>query len=168
MSDSLRPRDWGLPGFSVCGVLQVRILEWIGIPFSRGPSQPRDQTRSLALLNSNYFTFPGSYSLWSLSHLTSACSGWGQLPLGPWPIPRDPQGPQHCKSSSLGWLCEGVGNWQREAGTKAHPSQPQTINRKSPTREPLSCKLLKMQMHMPAPVYQLWYLYYCTFQGTVL
>ena len=32
------------PGFSVHGVLQARILEWIAIHFSRGTSQPRDWT----------------------------------------------------------------------------------------------------------------------------
>ena len=32
------------PGFSVHGILQARILEWIAIPFSRGTSQPRDWT----------------------------------------------------------------------------------------------------------------------------
>ena len=34
----------GLPGSSVCGILQARILEWVAIPFSRGSSRPRDQT----------------------------------------------------------------------------------------------------------------------------
>ena len=29
---------------SVHGLLQARILEWVAIPFSRGSSQPRDQT----------------------------------------------------------------------------------------------------------------------------
>ena len=33
------------PGFSVHGILQARILEWIAIPFSRGSSWPRDQTQ---------------------------------------------------------------------------------------------------------------------------
>ena len=33
-----------LPGSSVHGILQARILEWVAISFSRGPSQPRDQT----------------------------------------------------------------------------------------------------------------------------
>ena len=28
---------------SVDGILQARILEWVGISFSRGSSQPRDQ-----------------------------------------------------------------------------------------------------------------------------
>ena len=26
-------------------ILQARILEWVAFPFSRGPSQPRDQTQ---------------------------------------------------------------------------------------------------------------------------
>ena len=32
------------PGFSVHGILQARILEWLAIFFSRGSSQPRDGT----------------------------------------------------------------------------------------------------------------------------
>ena len=32
-------------GSSVHGMLQVRILEWVAVPFSRGSSRPRDQTR---------------------------------------------------------------------------------------------------------------------------
>ena len=38
------PMDYSLAGSSVHGILQVRILEWVAIPFSRGSSQPRDQT----------------------------------------------------------------------------------------------------------------------------
>ena len=30
------PMDCSLPGFSVHGILQARILEWVAIPFSRG------------------------------------------------------------------------------------------------------------------------------------
>ena len=37
--------DFSPPGCSVHGILQARILEWVAMPFSRGPSQPRDQTR---------------------------------------------------------------------------------------------------------------------------
>ena len=36
------PMDCSQPGSSVHGILQAEILEWIGIPFSRGSSQPRD------------------------------------------------------------------------------------------------------------------------------
>ena len=39
------PVDCSLPGSSVHGILQARILEWVAIPFSRGLSQPRDWTR---------------------------------------------------------------------------------------------------------------------------
>ena len=34
--------DYSLPGSSVHGVLQARILEWVDIPFSRGSSRPRN------------------------------------------------------------------------------------------------------------------------------
>ena len=33
-----------LPGSSVHGILQARILEWVAISFSRGSPQPRDRT----------------------------------------------------------------------------------------------------------------------------
>ena len=35
--------------YTVHGILQARILEWVAFPFSRGSSQPRDQTRSPTL-----------------------------------------------------------------------------------------------------------------------
>ena len=34
--------DCSLPGSSVHGILQARIMEWVAFPFSRGSSQPRD------------------------------------------------------------------------------------------------------------------------------
>ena len=37
--------DGSLPGSSVHGIFQARVLEWIAISFSRGSSQPRDKTR---------------------------------------------------------------------------------------------------------------------------
>ena len=39
------PVDCSLPDSSAHGILQARILEWVAISFSRGSSQPRDQTR---------------------------------------------------------------------------------------------------------------------------
>ena len=38
------PMDCSLPGSSVHGILQARILEWVAISSSRGSSQPRDRT----------------------------------------------------------------------------------------------------------------------------
>ena len=39
------PIDCILPGSSVHGICQARILEWVAISFSRGSSQPRGQTQ---------------------------------------------------------------------------------------------------------------------------
>ena len=36
--------DCSPSGSSVHGILQARILDWVAIPFSRGSSQPKDQT----------------------------------------------------------------------------------------------------------------------------
>ena len=36
------PMDCSLPGSSVRGIFQARVLEWIAISFSRGSSRPRD------------------------------------------------------------------------------------------------------------------------------
>ena len=36
--------DCGLPGSSIHGILQARILEWVAISFSKGSSWPRDWT----------------------------------------------------------------------------------------------------------------------------
>ena len=39
------PMDCSLPGSSIRGIFQARVLEWVAISFSRGSSQPRDQTQ---------------------------------------------------------------------------------------------------------------------------
>ena len=36
--------DYNPPGFSVHGIIQARILEWVAISFSKGSSRPRDWT----------------------------------------------------------------------------------------------------------------------------
>ena len=38
------PMDCSLPGSSLHGILQARVLEWVAISFSRGSSWPRDRT----------------------------------------------------------------------------------------------------------------------------
>ena len=47
------PMDCSLPGSSVHGILQARILEWFS--FSRGSSQIRDQTQ-LSCIAGRFFT----------------------------------------------------------------------------------------------------------------
>ena len=44
MSYSCDPMDCSLPGSSVHGISQARILEWVAISLSRGSPQPRNQT----------------------------------------------------------------------------------------------------------------------------
>ena len=44
-----------LPGSSVLGILQARILEWVATPFSRGSSRPRDQTE-VSRIAGGFFT----------------------------------------------------------------------------------------------------------------
>ena len=39
------PMNCSLPGSSVHGIFQARVLEWVAISFSRGSSRPRDRTR---------------------------------------------------------------------------------------------------------------------------
>ena len=52
------PMDCSLPGSSVHGVFQARVLEWVAMPSSRGSSQPRGQTHiSLCLcIAGKFFT----------------------------------------------------------------------------------------------------------------
>ena len=55
----------GLPGSSVNGLLQVRILEWVALPSSRGSSQPRDQTCV------SYVSYTGRQVFYQEDHLGS-------------------------------------------------------------------------------------------------
>ena len=47
--------DCSLPGSSVHGISQARILEWVAIPFSRVSSQPRDQNPDSCISSSLLF-----------------------------------------------------------------------------------------------------------------
>ena len=48
-------RLFATPWTIVHGILQARILEWVAFPFSRGSSQPRDQTQ-VSRIASVFFT----------------------------------------------------------------------------------------------------------------
>ena len=41
--------------YIVRGILQARILEWVAFPFSKGSSQPRDQTQ-VSCIAAGFFT----------------------------------------------------------------------------------------------------------------
>ena len=59
VSNSLQPDGIEPASFSVHGILQARILEWVAMPFSRGSSQPRDQTQVSSITDSLHFQLPG-------------------------------------------------------------------------------------------------------------
>ena len=49
------PMDCSLPSSSVQGTFQVRILEWVAIPFFRGSSRPRDRMQVFCIAG-RFFT----------------------------------------------------------------------------------------------------------------
>ena len=49
------PMDCSPPGSSVHGMFQARIMGWVAISYSRGSSQPRDQTQ-LSCIAGRFFT----------------------------------------------------------------------------------------------------------------
>ena len=67
VSNSLWPHS--LPGSSVHGILQARILEWVAIPFSRGSSWTRDQTQ-ISPITGKVFT------IWATREGDSASYSW--------------------------------------------------------------------------------------------
>ena len=52
------PMDYSLPGSSVHGISQARILEWVAISFSRGLHNPRVEHTSPALSGRFFTTEP--------------------------------------------------------------------------------------------------------------
>ena len=57
------PMDCSLPGSSVHGILQARVLEWVAMPFSRGSSQPKDRTQVSHIVG-RFFTKILRYTLY--------------------------------------------------------------------------------------------------------
>ena len=67
------PTLCNLMDYTVHGIFQARILEWVAVPFSRGSSQPRDQTQ-VSHIAGRFFT--------SLSHQGSPRTlEWVAYPL---------------------------------------------------------------------------------------
>ena len=78
-------RDCSLPGPSVRGVSQARILEWAAMSSSRGSSQLRDQTHVCCIVG-RFFTTeppgkPSTLDAGVLSHLSHV-----QLFVTPWTV----------------------------------------------------------------------------------
>ena len=61
------PMDCSPPGFSVHGILQARVLEWVAMPSSRGSSQLRDLAQVSCIAGGFFTTEPPGKPLLSLS-----------------------------------------------------------------------------------------------------
>ena len=105
VSDFCDPMDFNPPGSSVHGILQVRILEWVAIFFSRGSSWPRDRSW-VSCIAGRFFTVWATReapeenvlcgrerTVWDMSVYTSPCHrqagaepagllSWGSPPPG--------------------------------------------------------------------------------------
>ena len=66
------PIACSLPGSSVHGILQARILEWVAVPFSRGSSQSRDQTQDFPHCRQNLYCLSHQESHTQLSVVYSS------------------------------------------------------------------------------------------------
>ena len=67
------PMDYSLPGSSVLGILQARILEWVTISFSRGSSWPRDQIQ-FSCIEGRFFTLWTTMEAQQRPGVHSVCS----------------------------------------------------------------------------------------------
>ena len=67
------PMDHSLPGSSVRGILQRRILEWVVMPSSRDLPDPGIETGSLtsAALAGGFFTTSASWEAYTVLHLVA-------------------------------------------------------------------------------------------------
>ena len=82
------PMDCGLPGSSVHGISQARILVWVAVSFSKGSSWPRDWTH-ISCVSGIAGGFFATWAMWLISisaeavcmpeGLCMSCVIWGWL-----------------------------------------------------------------------------------------
>ena len=83
------PMDWNPRGYSVHGILQARISEWVTIPFCRGSPQRRDQTQ-VSHIAGRFFTV---WATWEAPELRGGAEKEAEWGLWP-PLP---PGQLHCQ-----------------------------------------------------------------------
>ena len=66
------PMDWSLPGTSVHGILQARLLQWVAMRYLRGSSRPRNQI---------HISSVSCTGKWILYHFATG-KPWGQKEAG--------------------------------------------------------------------------------------
>jgi len=65
--------DCSLPGSSVHGILQARILEWVALAFSRVYSRPRDQIQVSCTADIFFTGWATREALYSIAPSFSSC-----------------------------------------------------------------------------------------------
>ena len=68
--------DYSLPGSSVHGILQARILEGVAFSFSRGSSQPKDWTQVSRIAGRWFNLWATREAQLELQHIEKSCSPW--------------------------------------------------------------------------------------------
>ena len=90
--------------YTVHGILQARILQWVAIPFSRGSSQPRDQTQVSHIVG-------GFFTSWATRE-DQEYLGLGVSNLSPiqriFPTQELNQGVLHCRQITLPAIREAL------------------------------------------------------------
>ena len=95
-SDSMKSDAQSCPtlcnpmNYTVHGILQAKILEWVAFPFSRGSSQPRDQSQ-VSRTAGRFFTS------WATREAQEHWSGWPIPSPGHLPDPGIQPGLLHCR-----------------------------------------------------------------------
>ena len=103
------PMDCSPLGSSVHGLVWERILEWGAIPFSRGSSQPRDQTPVFCLQNNRFMYGWESWTIKKAEHWRTDVFElwcWRRLLRVPWTARRSNQ--SILKEISPGCSLEGL------------------------------------------------------------
>ena len=106
------PMGCSLPGSSVYGIFQERVLEWVAISFSRGSSKPRDWTR-ISRTTDRHFTVLATRE--AHSGYLSSIPGSGEIPwIRKWqPTPVFLPGKSHAQRSLAGYSL-----WDRKSQTR--------------------------------------------------
>ena len=71
------PMDCSIPGSSIHGIFQARVLEWVAISFSRGSSRPRNWTQ-VSLIVGRCFTV---WATREVQLIASQFHGWIRVQL---------------------------------------------------------------------------------------
>ena len=80
VSDSFNPMDCCPPDSSDHGIVQAKVLEWVGIPFSSGSSRPRDRTQVSCIAGrwfTNWAISEAQFTYESESEVTQSCPTLG-------------------------------------------------------------------------------------------